>query len=262
MDGPLHETKPPHTPSQWFANVGLGFSDVPGKRDKGSGRLDAALEALTAALEATAVPWMVIGGIAVISHGVRRMTTDIDAVVRGDAISLEALLRAFAKFDIKPRIQGAKAFAQENLVLLLRHQRTGVDLDISLAWTAFEHEALAARIRPRHGSITFPMARVDDLVVYKTLAARPKDIDDAAALLLLHAEVDVRRIRQRLTELAAMAEQPELAEGFERVLAHVKSVRRAVTARSAPKKRTSRKPAVPKGSGRTTSKKPSKKKAH
>jgi hypothetical protein len=30
---------------------------------------------------------MVIGGIAVIARGVRRLTTDIDAAVRGDAIS-------------------------------------------------------------------------------------------------------------------------------------------------------------------------------
>jgi len=33
---------------------------------------------------------MVIGGIAVIAHGVQRMTTDIDAVVQGDAVSVMA----------------------------------------------------------------------------------------------------------------------------------------------------------------------------
>jgi hypothetical protein len=40
---------------------------------------------------------MVIGGIAVIARGVRRMTTDIDAAVRGDRIDVAALVRALAK---------------------------------------------------------------------------------------------------------------------------------------------------------------------
>jgi prolyl-tRNA editing enzyme YbaK/EbsC (Cys-tRNA(Pro) deacylase) len=42
------------------------------------------------------------------------------------------------------------------------------------------------------------MARAEDLVVFKALAARPKDIEDAAALLLLHSTIDLARVRRRL----------------------------------------------------------------
>ncbi len=48
-------------------------------------RIEAALSAIRRGLDAMGVPWMIIGGIAVIARGVRRMTTDIDAVVLGDA---------------------------------------------------------------------------------------------------------------------------------------------------------------------------------
>lgn len=61
-------------------------------RSSGEPKLEAALADLAAALNATAVPWMVIGGIAVIAHGVRRMTTDIDATVRGDQLDIASLL--------------------------------------------------------------------------------------------------------------------------------------------------------------------------
>ena len=64
---------------------------------------------------------MVIGGIAVIARGVRRMTTDIDAVVRGGAIEISELLRVLARHAFRPRIDDVKAFAEKNLVLLLRH---------------------------------------------------------------------------------------------------------------------------------------------
>jgi hypothetical protein len=47
---------------------------------------------------------MVIGGIAIIARGVRRMTTDIDAVVRGDRADVPTLLRLLAKKRIVARI--------------------------------------------------------------------------------------------------------------------------------------------------------------
>jgi hypothetical protein len=45
---------------------------MPGKRAKGERLLEDALAALARALDETGAPWMIIGGIAVIAHGVRR----------------------------------------------------------------------------------------------------------------------------------------------------------------------------------------------
>ena len=102
---------------------------------------------------------------AVIAHGVRRFTTDVDAAIRGDAISIEALMTSLASQQIAARIPDAVAFAQENLVLLLRHTPTGVDLDVSFAWSAFEHEALAAATEVTFGRTRALMSTPADLVV-------------------------------------------------------------------------------------------------
>src|SRR5688572_20149655 len=99
---------------------------------------------------------MIIGGIAVIAHGVRRMTTDIDAVVLGDRAKPAELLRTLARADIEPRIPDAEAFANRNLVLLLRHAPTGIDLDVSLAWSSFERDALQARKDVAYGRVRVP----------------------------------------------------------------------------------------------------------
>lgn len=165
---------------------------------------------------------MIIGGIAVIARGVRRFTTDIDAAVRGDAVTVERLVAALARHGIVPRIDDAVAFARANLVLLARHRKSGVDLDVSLAWSDFEHEALTSATEAAFGRVTAPFSSAADLVVFKAIAARPQDLADAEALLVLHPEIDVRRVKRRVAELAALAEAPELVAELDAVLARAR----------------------------------------
>jgi hypothetical protein len=192
---------------------------MPAARRSDPSSIEDALAALQRALSELGAPWMVIGGIAVIAHGVQRMTTDIDAVIRGDAVAVHAAIKALRRHQIAPRIADAEAFAATNLVLLMRHRPTEVDLDLSLGWTAFEHEALAARAATRFGKVSAPMASVDDLVVFKAIAGRPRDIDDAVTLLALYPHIDMSRVRARVRTLALAAETPELERGLEQIVA-------------------------------------------
>lgn len=52
----------------------------------------------------------------------------------------------------------------------------------------------------------------------------PRDLEDAEALLLLH-EVDVDRVRLRIGELAELAGEETIADGFEAVLARARDAR-------------------------------------
>ena len=185
----------------------------------GDRRLEHALGDLTSALSATGAPWMIIGGIAVIAHGVRRFTADIDAVIRGDEIDIAALVKVLAKKRIVPRIARVEEFARESLVLLLRHEPSGVDFDVSLAWTEFEHAAIAAATVVPFGAVKAPMAQPEDLIVFKSIAGRGKDTDDVIALLTLYPSVDLSRIRARVRELAAVADAPELVVALEKAIA-------------------------------------------
>jgi hypothetical protein len=72
-----------------------------------------------------------------------------------------------------------------------------VDLDLSFGWTAFERDALAARASTRYGQVHAPMARVEELLVFKELVA---GLD---ALLLAAAPSSKKSRPKRLSSLKA-----------------------------------------------------------
>ncbi len=179
----------------------------------------AALRALGDGLEGLGLPWMIIGGVAVIASGVARYTADIDATLSAPEESLERVQAALRERGIEARIESAAAFARDHHVLLLRHESSGVPIDVSLALLPFETEALRASRAIEYAGVTVPVAAVDDLIVYKLVASRPKDIDDAARLLALHGpSLDVARIRRTVAEFAEALEDRERPAVLERLL--------------------------------------------
>lgn len=120
---------------------------------------------------------MLIGGVAVIARGVRRLTDDVDAALWAEGVDLDGLLRTLAGQDIRARVEDAVAFAERSQVLLLRHEPTGIDVDLSLARLPFEDEALDRADSLAIGRHRVRVATPEDLIIYKTIAARQRDRD-------------------------------------------------------------------------------------
>lgn len=183
-----------------------------------AGFLDA-LAAVSAALRDLDGPSMIIGGVAVIAHGVPRLTVDIDATVAASAVSPAAALAILAPHGIGPRVDRADVFAAAHQVLLATHAASGTDVDLSFAWLPFETEALASRQRVDWAGVTVAVARPEDLVIYKMVASRPLDLDDVEALLALHGgAIDLGRVRRIVTELAAALDDDERPRRLEALI--------------------------------------------
>jgi hypothetical protein len=117
-----------------------------------------ALADLAKALQRIEAPSMVIGGIAVIAHGVARQTVDIDATVLAARLDTSQVLEALADCSIRPRIPNFLEFVEESQVLLLVHEKTQVTLEISFAFTSFEQQALAQAVEVRFGGVKIAVA--------------------------------------------------------------------------------------------------------
>lgn len=179
----------------------------------------AAIAALERALDEVGAPYMVIGGMAVILRGVTRLTEDVDATIWAEGLAVERVLGALASHEIVGRIPDFAEFARENQVLLLRHVPSGTPIEVSLAWLPFERAALARAERLEIGRVTVPVARAEDLVVYKAIAWRERDRADIARLLIAHrGQIDLARVRELVREFAEALEEPERVKEFEELV--------------------------------------------
>jgi hypothetical protein len=158
-----------------------------------------ALRAVLSLLDDLPGPGMIIGGLAVIAHGHVRTTEDIDVTVSGALVTAQTVIDLAVRHRIRSRIDDPVAFAERTQVLLLVHEPTGVEVDLSLAWIPFEEEALTRRQVVPFGGTTIRVCHPDDLIIYKLVAARPLDLEDARQLVLRHgAALDRERIQRTL----------------------------------------------------------------
>ena len=178
-----------------------------------------ALLALQQVFDELARPAMIIGGIAAIARGVPRQTIDIDATIEGQGLDLDHAFQVFDRHGFEPRIEHADEFATQRLVMLLRHRESGVHLDVSLAWLPFERDALARASSFDFGGVNVRVVTVEDLIVLKAVAWRLRDRDDIERLLIKHGRsLNLQQIRESLTQLFGMLEEPERLADFDRLL--------------------------------------------
>jgi hypothetical protein len=151
-----------------------------------------------AALAKRNVRYLVVGGVAVVLHGVPRFTADIDLVVALDKTNVLAALDALAELAYQPRApvpllnfadpslrrdwieeKGLTVFSLWSPV----HPATEIDLFIKEPFRfdeAFGRATLAAL-----GGNNVTVASVADLIELKRQADRPKDREDIERLIAL-----------------------------------------------------------------------------
>jgi hypothetical protein len=153
---------------------------------------------------------IVIGGVAASLLGKPRLTADVDAVLLVSTDDLPRLIQAAAQEGLSPRIADAEAFARRNRVLLLRHQDTGIDVDISLGMLSFEVEAVERSVLYALGDVSVRLPTPEDLIIFKAVAHRPKDLADIQAILASHPNLDRARIKDWMRQFAQALDMPEL----------------------------------------------------
>jgi predicted nucleotidyltransferase len=146
---------------------------------------------ILADLNGAGVRYVLIGGIALIRHGVVRATADVDAVLEPSEENLERLRSLVAEWGAT-RPDGS----------LLSPDAVGVGRSIHLATPHGDLDFLAERAAPltflellgraetrRVDGVDAPICSLADLVALKRLAGRERDLVDLSELEAAHGEL-------------------------------------------------------------------------
>ncbi|HEX5009627.1 MAG TPA: nucleotidyl transferase AbiEii/AbiGii toxin family protein [Planctomycetota bacterium] len=160
-------------------------------------------------LAAARLPYMVIGGQAVLVHGEPRLTRDIDITLGVSVDRLDDVLRAAAAAGLEPLVDPGP-FASETLVLPCADRNSGVRVDLVFSESGYEREAIQRARTVRIAATDVRFVTPEDLIVHKLLAARPRDLEDVRSILARQPQLDRKLVERTLGALEEASEQPLL----------------------------------------------------
>ena len=151
-------------------------------------------------LDTIGIPYMVIGGQAVLLYGEPRLTRDIDVTLGVGAEECGRVIEAASRLDLEPIPSDAEAFIRETMVLPALHEASGIRVDFIFSRSSFEQEAIARARRVFVGGAEVAFSSLEDLVIHKIVAGRPRDMEDARIVLAKNPGYDRDHILRWLDE--------------------------------------------------------------
>lgn len=164
--------------------------------------------------------WYLFGAQAVNVHGRPRMTADVDVTLEIQREEVRGFVDEMANAGFGLTVTDVDDFVEATSVLPFMHHATGVPLDVVLSGSGLEALFLDRATLVEIEGVRVPVISPADLVVAKILAGRPKDIDDAAAVLRARAEeIDLAGVRALLTDIESALAQSDLLPALDGAIA-------------------------------------------
>jgi hypothetical protein len=107
---------------------------------------------VASAFAAAEIPYIVIGGQALMLYGELRMTKDIDIALDVDFDDVERVAHALPSDIFEILGSDYKKFARETRVLPIKDRQTGIKIDLIFSFSPFEQLAIQRANRINIGS--------------------------------------------------------------------------------------------------------------
>jgi hypothetical protein len=176
------------------------------------------LSKLGQGLAAKNIPYMVIGGQAVILYGEPRLTRDIDITLGIGREALSAILNLCASLSLKPLPGGIEAFVEKTMVLPTLDEKTGIKVDFIFSFTPYERGAILRAKKILLNDIPVNFAAPEDVIIHKIFAHRPRDLEDVRIIFLKNPNLDQDYIKKWLADFDAANPDESLMRFFEDLL--------------------------------------------
>ncbi len=144
------------------------------------------------------IPYMVIGGQAVLLYGEPRLTKDIDITLDMGFKGFEKIRDVVEKLNFRILIDNPEDFVKKTMVLPVMDDKTGIKVDFILSFSPYEKQAIESSIDVKFGNTIVKFASLEDVIIHKIIAGRARDLEDIKSILLKNTDYESKYIKKWL----------------------------------------------------------------
>jgi len=177
------------------------------------------IKEIAESLDEERIPYMIIGGQAVLIYGRPRLTRDIDITLGIDADNFALVEKTCKKLKLKMLPENPKNFAKETNVLPAEEPTSGIRIDFIFSFSPYETQAIKRAKEIIIDNYPVKFASCEDVIIHKMVAARAVDAEDVKSILIKNKDsIDLEYITGWLLEFSKISEHEGILEGFNRLL--------------------------------------------
>jgi predicted nucleotidyltransferase len=170
-------------------------------------------------LDEDEIPYMVIGGQAVLVYGRPRLTRDIDITLGIDTDDFVLVEKACKKLKLKILPEKPEDFAKETRVLPVEETMSKIRVDFVFSYSEYEKQALERTRNVLIGDYPVKFASCEDVIIHKMVAGRAVDEEDVRSILIKNkGAIDLNFVKRWLSEFSGQSEHKGILEKFESLL--------------------------------------------
>jgi len=175
------------------------------------------LKRIALQLKKASIPYMVIGGQAVLLYGEPRLTRDIDITLGMGVKELDKVKKIIRVVGLKTLVEKEKEFVERNMVLPTLDKKSGIRVDFIFSFSYYERQAIERGKDIKLGRTFVRFTSLEDVVIQKVIAGRARDLEDVKSILLKNPKYDLDYIETWLKEF-----DKSLGEHFLKIFGEIK----------------------------------------
>ncbi|MDP1676659.1 MAG: nucleotidyl transferase AbiEii/AbiGii toxin family protein [Bacteroidota bacterium] len=172
---------------------------------------------LAKAFDSQQIPYIVIGGQAVLLYGEPRLTRDIDITLGIDNSTAAQIVDLAKTIQLYPAVDDVDRFVKKSNVLPLYDHVTKIRVDLIFSFLDYEQQAMGRANPVLIEDYPVKYASLEDVIIHKVFAGRPRDVEDVKSILQRNPSFDRSFIELWLHELSKSVDK-NLVKDFHSIL--------------------------------------------
>jgi predicted nucleotidyltransferase len=172
------------------------------------------LEKIARVLNLKEIPYMIIGGQAVLLYGEPRLTRDIDITLGIGIDKLPVIMEAVKKLKLAPLPSDPSDFVRKTWVLPSQDKKSKIRVDFIFSFTPYEQQAIEKARNIKIGKTKVKFASPEDVIIHKIFAGRARDIEDVESILAKNPKIKIAYIKKWLKEFDKVSSEKNLLQKF------------------------------------------------